>query len=66
MKNIEHTSHQSQEVAAIAEKPASAQEVTAASMEQAEAIKQVEELASNLKQQSAELYRMIQQFDRTQ
>lgn len=67
MKNIEHTSHQSQEVAAIAEQTsASAQEVTAASLEQAEAIKQVEALASNLKQQSAELYRMIQQFDRTQ
>ena len=67
MKNIERTSHQSQEVAAIAEQTsASVQEVTAASSEQAHAIKQVEALASNLKQQSAELYRMIQQFDRTQ
>lgn len=54
-------------MAAIAEQTsASAQEVTSASLEQAEAIKQVEELASNLKQQSAELYRMIQQFNRTQ
>ncbi|MEK4128614.1 HAMP domain-containing methyl-accepting chemotaxis protein [Solibacillus sp. FSL W8-0474] len=67
MKNIEHTSHQSQEVAAIAEQTsASAQEVSAASSEQAHAIKQVEALASDLKQQSAELYRMIQQFDRNQ
>lgn len=67
MKNIEHTSHQSQEVAAIAEQTsASAQEVSAASLEQAHAIKKVEALASDLKQQSAELYRMIQQFDRNQ
>lgn len=67
MKNIEHTSHQSQEVAAIAEQTsASAQEVSAASLEQADAIKKVEALASDLKQQSAELYRMIQQFDRNQ
>ena len=67
MINIERTSHQSQEVAAIAEQTsASALEVTAASSEQAYAIKQVEALTSNLKQQSAELYRMIQQFDRTQ
>ena len=67
MKNIEHTSHQSQEVAAIAEQTsASAQEVSAASLEQAHAIRQVETLASDLKQQSAELYRMIQQFDRNQ
>ena len=43
MQNIEHTSRQSQEVAAIAqETSASAQEVSAASAEQAYAIKQVE------------------------
>ena len=67
MKNIEHTSRQSQEVAAIAEETsASAQEVNAASSEQAYTIKKVEALASDLKQQSAELYKMIQQFDRTQ
>ena len=64
MQNIEHTSRQSQEVAAIAqETSASAQEVSAASAEQAYAIKQVEALANNLQQQSAELYKMIQQFD---
>ncbi|MBD8032611.1 MULTISPECIES: methyl-accepting chemotaxis protein [Solibacillus] len=67
MKNIEHTSQQSQEVAAIAEQTsASAQEVSAASSEQAQAIKKVEALASDLNQQSAELYRMIQQFDRNE
>lgn len=66
MKNIERTSRQSQEVAAIAqETSASAQEVSAASAEQAYAIKQVEALANNLQQQSAELYKMIQQFDRS-
>jgi methyl-accepting chemotaxis protein len=66
MKNIEHTSRQSQEVAAIAEQTsASAQEVTAASSQQSYAIKQVEALSSDLKEQSAELYKMIQQFDRT-
>ena len=66
MKNIEHTSRQSQEVAAIAEETsASAQEVSAASAEQAFAIKQVEALANDLQLQSAELYKMIQQFDRS-
>ena len=66
MKNIEHTSRQSQEVAAIAEETsASAQEVSSASAEQAFAIKQVEALANDLQLQSAELYKMIQQFDRT-
>lgn len=66
MKNIEHTSRQSQEVAAIAEQTsASAQEVTAASAQQGYAIKQVELLANDLKQQSAQLYKMIQQFDRS-
>lgn len=65
MHNIEHTSRQSQEVAAIAEQTsASAQEVSAASNEQSFAIKQVEALANDLQQQSAELYKMIQQFDR--
>ena len=66
MKNIEHTSRQSQEVAAIAEETsASAQEVSAASAEQAFAIQQVEALANDLQFQSAELYKMIQQFDRS-
>ncbi len=66
MKNIEHTSRQSQEVAAIAEQTsASAQEVSAASSQQSYAIKQVEALSRDLKLQSAELYKMIQQFDRT-
>ena len=66
MQNIEHTSRQSQEVAAIAEQTsASAQEVNAASDEQSYAIKQVEALATDLQKQSAELYKMIQQFDRS-
>lgn len=66
MKNIQHTSRQSQEVAAISQQTsASAQEVSAASSEQAFAIKQVEALSNNLKLQSAELYKVIQQFDRS-
>ncbi len=66
MHNIEHTSRQSQEVAAIAEQTsASAQEVNAASNEQSYAIQQVEALATDLQKQSAELYKMIQQFDRS-
>ena len=66
MQNIERTSRQSQEVAAIAEQTsASAQEVNAASNEQSYAIKQVEGLATDLQKQSAELYKMIQQFDRS-
>lgn len=65
MHNIEHTSRQSQEVAAIAEQTsASAQEVSAASNEQSFAIKKVEAIANDLQQQSAELFKMIQQFDR--
>ncbi|MCH7320559.1 methyl-accepting chemotaxis protein [Solibacillus sp. MA9] len=64
MQNIEYTSRQSQEVAAIAqETSASAQEVNAASNEQSFAIQQVEALANDLQKQSAELYKMIQQFD---
>ncbi|WP_274309100.1 methyl-accepting chemotaxis protein [Solibacillus daqui] len=64
MHNIEYTSRQSQEVAAIAqETSASAQEVNAASNEQSFAIQQVEALANDLQKQSAELYKMIQQFD---
>lgn len=66
MKNIQQTSRQSQEVAAISQQTsASAQEVSAASSEQAFAIKQVEALSNNLKLQSAELYKVIQQFDRS-
>jgi len=65
MHNIETTARQSQEVAAIAqETSAGAQEVSSATEEQAYAIEQVEHLAESLKQQSAELYKMIQQFDR--
>lgn len=65
MQNIRHTAHQSQEVAAIAEQTsASAQEVNSASTEQAYAIEQVEGLAGELKNQSSELYKVIQKFDR--
>ncbi|MEG0472543.1 MAG: methyl-accepting chemotaxis protein [Solibacillus sp.] len=65
MHNIGRTAHQSQEVAAIAEQTsASAQEVNSASTEQAYAIGQVEALASDLKHQSSELYKVIQKFDR--
>lgn len=64
MQNIEYTSLQSQEVAAIAqETSASAQEVNTSSNEQSFAIQQVEALANDLQKQSAELYKMIQQFD---
>lgn len=64
MNNIEKTSRQSQEVAAIAQQTsASAQEVRAATEDQAFSIEQVEKLAKNLKSQSDELYKVIQQFD---
>ncbi|RUL53164.1 MULTISPECIES: methyl-accepting chemotaxis protein [Lysinibacillus] len=66
MINIETTAHQSQEVAAIAQQTsAGAQEVRGSTEEQAYAIEQVENLSKDLKRQSEELYRMIQQFDRT-
>ena len=66
MVNIETTARQSQEVAAIAEQTsAGAQEVRGSTEEQAYAIEQVENLTKDLKQQSELLYKMIQQFDRT-
>ncbi|MEG0259904.1 MAG: methyl-accepting chemotaxis protein [Lysinibacillus sp.] len=67
MRNIEMTAHQSQEVAAIAEQTsAGAQEVNSAAEEQAYSIEQVEKLAHGLKKQSEELYKVIQQFDRSE
>ena len=66
MNNIEMTARQSQEVAAIAEQTsASAQEVRSAAEEQAFSIEQVEQLSIQLKEQSAALHKVIQQFDRT-
>lgn len=66
MYNIENTAKQSQEVAAIAEQTsASAQEVRSSAEEQAFSIEQVEELSAQLKQQSVELHKVIQKFDRT-
>ena len=66
MVNIETTARQSQEVAAIAqETSAGAQEVRGSTEEQAFAIEQVEKLSQDLKRQSEELYKMIQQFDRS-
>ena len=66
MQNIETTSRQSQEVAAITEQTsASAQEVQSAAEEQAFSIEQVKQLSIQLKRQSAELHKMIQQFDRS-
>ncbi|RHW40011.1 methyl-accepting chemotaxis protein [Lysinibacillus yapensis] len=66
MQNIETTAHQSQEVAAIAEQTsAGAQEVRGSTEEQAYAIEQVEKLSKDLKQQSEQLYKLIQQFDRS-
>ncbi|QCR31419.1 methyl-accepting chemotaxis protein [Lysinibacillus sp. SGAir0095] len=66
MVNIETTARQSQEVAAIAQQTsAGAQEVRGSTEEQAYAIEQVENLSKDLKRQSEQLYKMIQQFDRT-
>lgn len=65
MVNIETTARQSQEVAAIAQQTsAGAQEVRGSTEEQAYAIEQVENLSKDLKRQSEQLYKMIQQFDR--
>ena len=67
MRNIEMTARQSQEVAAIAqETSAGAQEVRSSAEEQLYSIEQVEKLAKGLKIQSEELYKLIQQFDRSQ
>ena len=63
MSSIEHTSMQSQEVAAIAEETsASAEEVAAATQEQAFVIEQVEKLAFELKEQADQLKQMITRF----
>lgn len=66
LKNIELTAHQSQEVAAIAEETsAGALEVRNASEDQARSIEQIDQLSEELKNQSKQLYKMIQQFDLT-
>ncbi len=66
MENIETTARQSQEVAAIAEETsAGATEVKGSTDEQAVSLEQVEKLSQELKQQSEQLYRFIQQFDRS-
>lgn len=66
MQNIETTARQSQEVAAIAEQTsAGSEEVRGSTEEQAFAIEQVENLSRELKQQSEQLHKVIQQFDRT-
>lgn len=63
MDSIQHTSHQSQEVAAIAEETsAGAQEVTTATNHQAKVIENVEQLASELKEQAEELKNTITRF----
>ncbi|KXH83975.1 methyl-accepting chemotaxis protein [Sporosarcina sp. HYO08] len=64
--NIEITGRQSQEVAAIAEETsAGAQEVRAATEEQVHSIEQADAITSHLKNQSEQLYQVINQFDRT-
>ena len=66
LKSSEATAHQSQSVAAIAEETsAGAQEVSAVTQEQLHAIERADEMAVELKLQSEELYKVIQQFDRT-
>lgn len=66
MENIETTARQSQEVAAIAEETsAGAVEVKHSTDEQAESLEQVAKLTKELQQQSEQLYKMIQQFDRS-
>lgn len=66
LKSIETTASQSHSVAAIAEETsAGAQEVRAVTQEQLYAIERADEMAIELKQQSEELYKVIQQFDRT-
>ncbi|HEX5564697.1 MAG TPA: methyl-accepting chemotaxis protein, partial [Sporosarcina sp.] len=66
LSNIETTAMQSQEVAAIAEETsAGAEEVRAATEEQVKSIEQTDVMASRLKQQSEDLYKVISQFDRS-
>lgn len=63
MDSIHHTSHQSQEVAAIAEETsAGAHEVTLATQQQASVIENVDKLATELKQQADELKNTITRF----
>ncbi len=67
LTQIEKTAMQSQEVAAIAEQTsAGAEEVQAATAEQAHSIEQTSNLASELKDQSQALYSVIRQFDTSQ
>lgn len=67
LANIETTARQSQEVAAIAEETsAGAEEVSAATEEQVRSIEQADAMASQLKRQSEDLYKVISQFDRSQ
>lgn len=64
LHNIEKTAHQSQEVAAIAEQTsAGALEVQTATDDQVRSIEQIDQLSHILKQQSEELYQMIQKFE---
>lgn len=66
LANIETTARQSQEVAAIAEETsAGAEEVRAATEEQVRSIEQTDAMASQLKHQSEDLYKVISQFDRS-
>lgn len=66
LSNIETTARQSQEVAAIAEETsAGAEEVRAATEEQVRSIEQTDVMASHLKKQSEDLYKVISQFDRS-
>lgn len=66
LSNIETTAMQSQEVAAIAEQTsAGAEEVRAATEEQVKSIEQTDVMASQLKKQSEDLYKVISQFDRS-
>ena len=64
LNNIEKTAQQSQEVAAIAEQTsAGALEVQSATDDQVRSIEQIDQLSQMLKEQSEELYKMIQKFE---
>ncbi|MDW0114085.1 MULTISPECIES: methyl-accepting chemotaxis protein [Sporosarcina] len=66
LANIETTARQSQEVAAIAEETsAGAEEVRAATDEQVKSIEKTDDMAIQLKRQSEDLYKVINQFDRS-
>lgn len=63
MECIEETSHQSQEVAAIAEQTsAGAEEVTATTRDQALIMENIDQLASDLKEQAEKLKQTITRF----